>query len=115
MTRVLLIEDDARAAEAMLGAFDLRGIKSVHAATVAQAKAAYLPDSFDVLVVDYELPDGTGLDFLAFIRGSDKAVTVMYSGLDRTRELDAAGMHVDHQISKSDPFALLHVIEAVKS
>jgi two-component system, OmpR family, response regulator len=110
--RVLLVEDNFDTADSILRAMHMRGIEAVHARTVAEALAAYEPNLFDVMVVDYELPDGNGLDFLAKIRGSDKAVTVLHSGLDRSKELAASGLEVTHQISKADPFRLFDVIEA---
>lgn len=96
----------------MLRAFRLRGYEVEWAKTVAEAKSLYEPDKYDVMIMDYEVPDGTGLDFLATIRGSDKAVTVLNSGLDRSREIKASGLHVDHAFSKSDVGGLFDVIES---
>lgn len=108
--RVLLVEDDLETAASMMGAFEVRGIAAVHAASVAEAKAAYEVDGFDFFVVDYELPDGTGIDFIATIRGVDEARVILYSGLDRSKEIAASGMDIE-QMSKSDPWALLDAIE----
>lgn len=111
MPKVLLIEDNIEVADSLIRAIETRGFEVINASTVASAQAAYEVDRFDFMIIDYELPDGTGLDFLAGIRGSDKAVTILYSGLPRDRELRATGLTVDHQISKSEPHALLDVLE----
>lgn len=109
--RILLLEDDLAVADSIMRALRLRGIEGVHAKTVAEAIAAYDVDLFDVIVCDYNLPDGTGLDFLAKVRGSDKAVTVLCSGLDRSKEVAATGMQVDHILDKGKVSALWDVIE----
>ncbi len=112
MISILLLEDNIDVADSMMGAFRLRGWAATLATTVEAAKHAYTPDRFDVIVCDYELPDGVGLDFIATIRGSDKARVVLHSGLDRSREIAATGMDVD-QISKADPSALIDMITEV--
>lgn len=109
--RVLLLEDDLSVADSIMRALRLRGIEGVHASTVAGALEAYDVDLFDVIVCDYNLPDGTGLDFLAQVRGSDKATTILCSGLDRSKELAASGMHVDHVIDKGKVGELWDIIE----
>lgn len=109
--RVLLLEDKKEVADSLMDVFEFRKIDAVHVATVQAAKDVYSVDEFDVMVIDYELPDGTGLDFLASISGVDKAVTVLYSGLERSRELAASGLSVDHQVDKQRPGDLLRILD----
>lgn len=111
MAVVLLLEDDLGFAASVVGALEARGHQTVWALTVAAARHVYEPDRFDVLLCDYELPDGTGLDFLAGIRGSGGATTILWSGLDRSREVAASGLHVDHVFSKSDTLEAVQAIE----
>lgn len=111
--KILLLEDNFAGADSMLRAFALYGYDADHAKTVADARALYEPDKYDVMILDYEVPDGTGLDFLATIRGSDKAVTIINSGLDRSREIEASGLHVDHAFSKSDVDGLFDVLTGI--
>lgn len=110
MTRVLLIEDNFDTGDSIMRAMQLRSIEAVWAKSVAEALDAYGVDLYDVIVVDYELPDGTGLDFIAKVRGSDKARVVLHSGLDRSKEIKATGMEVE-QVNKSNPFGLFDIIE----
>lgn len=108
--KILLVEDNYDTADSLIRACEIRGIDVVLVRTVPEAHDAYEVDGFDVIVVDYELPGGTGLDFIAKIRGSDKARVVLHSGLSRSKEIEASGMDVE-QVSKSDPFALMDIIE----
>lgn len=108
--RVLLLEDNWMTAESIMRGLEIRGIEGVRAATVAEALEAYDVDRFDVIVCDYDLPDGTGLDFLARVRGCDKAVTVLSSGLDRSKQVEQAGLHVDFLLDKGKVGELWDVI-----
>jgi arginine deiminase len=50
---------------------------SHYATTVAEAKKQFQADSdLDLLVIDYELPDGTGRDFLEFARSIDPNIPI---------------------------------------
>lgn len=92
--KILLLDDNAGVAESMMGALAIDGHVVTHADSVAAAAREYQrvgPNWYEVLICDYELPDGTGLDFLAGIAGSDRARTVIMSGEDRTAEVEAAG------------------------
>lgn len=110
---VLVLEDNHDSGDALCRALDFRGWSFTWARNVQQAKDFYSPDQYDAMVLDFELPDGTGLDFLASIRGSDKAITILHSGLSRDKELAASGLTVDHVVSKGDPFALMDILTEV--
>lgn len=110
MTRVLFLEDNQQMADSVIRALEGRGHEVVWAGTVAQARNKYRVDEFDVMLIDYELPDGTGLDFLFGIGGSDKAVTILWSGLGREKELRESGMTVDHLLLKSATIEVLDII-----
>ena len=123
MSRVLLVEDDADVATTILGTFGLYGIEAVHAETVDRALDELdgsTGDPFAVVVLDYELPDGTGLDVADAIElidwttenrpTGDPPLVILHSGLDRSAELAASGAKVDLQISKTRPDELLAAI-----
>lgn len=112
MKRILMLEDDQPLAESITRALTLRGHEVVWVRTVAEARAAYEPDAFDVLLCDYEVPDGDGLAFLSGIRGSERAKTILWSGLHRGRELEASGLSVDCLLTKDDVGAVLDAIES---
>lgn len=114
--KILLLEDNFDVGESMVRALELRGWEIVWREDVASAVQVYGTRGssyFDVIISDWELPDGTGADFLGQIQGSDRAYTIVFSGLDRTRELDAAGLTVDAQFSKGDPISLLDKLKEI--
>jgi CheY-like chemotaxis protein len=113
VTRVLILEDSTPVIQSLIPWLEVRGAEYVCAGTVAEALQALTTGPFDFAILDYEVPDGTGLDVLAAIQTlPSKPTTILYSGLDRSAELGKAGLEVDHQISKANPFALLDVLEA---
>lgn len=110
--RILLLEDNSEFAASVGGALEARGYREVFwVSTVAEARALYEVDRFDVLLCDYELPDGTGLDFLAGIRAVDKAVAILWSGLDRSSEIAASGLDGIHAFRKDDPIEVVDLID----
>ncbi|WP_123832632.1 MULTISPECIES: sigma-54 dependent transcriptional regulator [Luteimonas] len=66
MSDLLIIDDDAGFAESIAGLARTEGFSPRLAATVAQAREALRVGS-DVLLLDIQLPDGSGLDLLAEI------------------------------------------------
>ena len=75
---ILLVEDHRDVAEIMLLLLDALGYRAVWAASVAEAHEQMREHRFDVLLIDYRLPDGTGSEFLAQLDldedGSVKAI-----------------------------------------
>lgn len=69
MTTVLLVDDDAGIRVAMGTALRRGGVEIVAAASLEEAKGILDKRSFDAVVLDYQLGDGSGLDLLRWIRG----------------------------------------------
>ena len=61
---VLLVDDDALASRSIAGQLRSRGHRVNEAQSVAAAKTLLASRSFDVCVLDYRLPDGTGFDLM---------------------------------------------------
>jgi len=89
VTTVLLVDDHELIREGLAGVIDLEDDLEViaQASTVTNALALYERLHPDVVIVDLQLQDGTGLDVLRAIRrGSDKTgvvVLTMHSGDDQ--------------------------------
>jgi putative two-component system response regulator len=89
--RVLIVDDDesvARLLELVLGA---EGYECVRAGSIAQARARLFDGTFDVMLCDVGLPDGSGLDLVeeAITRNAHMAAVVV-SGLDEVALADRA-------------------------
>jgi len=86
---VLLVDDHELIRQGLARAFEREeGLEVVgQAGTVAQALAAYADLLPDVVVTDLQLPDGTGLDIVRSVRGSNATVGLvvltMHAGDDQ--------------------------------
>jgi two-component system aerobic respiration control sensor histidine kinase ArcB len=63
--RVLLVEDHSDVAKATIHMLHALGCEVMLAGTVASALAAAAAERFCLVLIDYHLPDGTGVDLLA--------------------------------------------------
>ena len=79
--RILLVEDHADTAEAMVDLLALLGHRITTAASVAEALAAAgTSDGFDLVVSDLGLPDGSGLDLMRELSGRHGLRGIALSG-----------------------------------
>ena len=91
--RVLIVEDDAVLQNGLTVGLGLHGIAAEAVDTCADALAALATTSFDAVVLDIMLPDGSGFDVLRELRQRNDAVPVLLltardTVADRIRGLD---------------------------
>jgi DNA-binding response OmpR family regulator len=77
MAKILLVEDDALAAEMLVDFLENERYSVEHADTATQAKGLLKVYGYDVLVLDWELPDGTGIDILKTFRNDGGRTPVL--------------------------------------
>lgn len=90
--RLLVVEDDAALADALVGALSRRGIAADHAATVADAEHMLATAHYAALLLDMGLPDEDGLALLARLRRRGVAVPVIVTTARGTTEERIAGL-----------------------
>jgi signal transduction histidine kinase len=66
--KILIVDDDANIREGVGDILDASGYETAQAATGAEAVAKVAKASFDVILMDYNLTDGTGIDAIKQIR-----------------------------------------------
>jgi len=91
--KILLLEDDAETAAAVSAGLRREGHQTVVAGDVASAEHAIVESQFDAAVLDVTLPDGSGYEVLAALRGrSPEAFALMLTARgtveDRVEGLD---------------------------
>ncbi len=69
MANLLLVEDDTTFSELLQGFLSKKGHKVDTSSKVKQAVKALELKEYDLLLLDYRLPDGTGLDVLTAAKG----------------------------------------------
>jgi len=113
--RVLLIEDDARLADVLLGGLRGQGYAVDHATTAEDAAWLATEVAFDALILDIGLPDGDGIDLCARLRADGiwapiLLLTARQSIMERVRGLDAGA---DDYVVK--PFAFAEVLARLRA
>jgi len=74
MAKILLVEDDLTFAQMLQGFLQKHGHKPTHAQNVNTGIKLLEQNDFELLLLDYRLADGTGLDVLAKTRDLGKSV-----------------------------------------
>ena len=104
MHRILLLEDDGALGRGICLALQTQQVQIRLCASLAQAKAAW-PGEYDLLILDVNLPDGSGLDFLHLVRRSSAVPVIMLTANDLEMDI-VTGLEsgADDYITK--PFSL---------
>ena len=74
---VLLIEDNAATRFGFVRYFIKDGYEIVEASTLAEASVALATKHFDIMILDINLPDGSGIDFIDTARVSDPCLPII--------------------------------------
>ena len=75
--KILLIEDNEGARFGFVRYFSMSGYTVSEAGTISAAVEALEKQSFDAIVLDINLPDGSGIDFIDTIREHDMSIPII--------------------------------------
>ena len=118
MTRILLADDHPMiqaAVEAMLRGSDYELVAK--AGSGAEALEAIAEHNPEIIVLDVQMPDGTGLDVLRKLRsdGDDRSIVLLTASIDEAGFAEALKLKVDGVLLKtSDPALLLDCLDSVR-
>jgi two-component system, NtrC family, response regulator HydG len=86
MKKLLIVEDDIAYAKILVSFLTRKGYAVVHKTNVKDAGKIFQRENFDLFLLDYRLPDGTGLEFLQLVKGRDPdAPAVIMTGFNDVR------------------------------
>ena len=74
---LLLVEDNAAARFGFVRYFSKDGYEIIEAANLAEAAVALATRHFDIMILDINLPDGSGIDFIHTARASDPFIPII--------------------------------------
>ncbi|MGM9566687.1 MAG: response regulator transcription factor [Clostridia bacterium] len=105
MQKILLLEDDVALGNGIVLALNSESAKIILCRTMAEAQKAYRPNDFHLLIIDINLPDGSGLDFLREVRQNDGVPIILLTANDMEMDI-VTGLEsgADDYITK--PFSL---------
>lgn len=85
--RILIVEDDPILSDGLVAGLGLHGWAADDVATCFDAEAAMAAATFDAVVLDVMLPDGSGIELLQRLRRSgDRTPVILLTALDETRD-----------------------------
>jgi len=95
--KILIVDDERFIRQTLAEALRFWGYESIQAATVAEAKSVFAEENPGVVLLDIDLPDGSGLDILTEIKQQNpETIAVMVTGnvgLDNTIAALRGGAH----------------------
>lgn len=86
--KILLLEDHGYTSQAMTRLLTARGHRVQSAGTIKAAKEMVGRESFDLMLCDLGLPDGTGMDFLRDVRKQVKTPAIALSGFGMEEDVE---------------------------
>ena len=114
MKRIFFVEDDLSLIHGLSFALRQQGYEIVNARTCLEAETLWQNDSYDLVILDVTLPDGSGYDLCRLIRQSSKVPILFLTAADEETDvimgLDIGG---DDYITK--PFNILEVKARIKA
>ncbi|HEY1230579.1 MAG TPA: hybrid sensor histidine kinase/response regulator, partial [Ramlibacter sp.] len=104
--RLLLVEDNADAAETIVMCLESYGYRVTHVATCAEAVRTARQQPFDIVLTDLGLPDGSGIDVGRAL--SKSLPVVALSGYGATPDLQRSKMagFAGHLVKPAEPQAI---------
>ena len=113
--KILVTEDDVFLRDGLCEMLKKEGYDVVAAGTIEDAKASFLKESFNLIILDVMLPDGNGFDMCAFIREKNENVPILFltacdDEIQVVRGLDAGA---DDYVTK--PFKLLELLSRIRA
>lgn len=105
MQKILLLEDDLAMGNGVRMALQAPDLQVELCRTLAQARKIYGADCFDLLMLDVNLPDGSGLDWLEELRRASAVPVILLTANDMEMDVvNGLESGADDYITK--PFSL---------
>ena len=106
MKQVLLVEDDPLIGQTLSLSLPYRGFSVFLADSVARAREAIETHPFDLVILDLQLPDGSGFDLCRILRAGDSLLPILIitARTDEASAVRSLSLGADDHIRK--PFGL---------
>lgn len=112
-TKILIVEDDIHINKGLLIALDNINSSITSCFSIKEAKE-FLNNNPDIILLDLNLPDGDGLDFIKYIRKKSKALIIIISAKnDESTMVLGLRLGADDYITK--PFSLIVIKEKINN
>jgi two-component system, OmpR family, phosphate regulon response regulator PhoB len=109
---ILIVEDDPQIAAAIQGALEDEGYDARVAGNVAEASAMFTERAPSMILLDWNLPDGSGEDVVRAVRPRNSSVPIVV--MSAARDAIVASYAVDARDRLAKPFDLDRLVALVR-
>lgn len=114
MTKILLVEDDSLIREPLALQLEKFGFSVKFCASLTEARAVDIR-KFELIILDWELPDGEGLDFLRELRMSGHKLPVIFLTARTDLSDKVAGLELGANDYLTKPFEPRELVARIRS
>ena len=112
--RVLLVEDDEAIGMGLTYSLEKEGYEIVTAKNAAEARSAWMPEKYDICVLDINLPDGSGYDICRCIKQSEDVPVIFLTAVDAEVNV-VMGLEIGADDYICKPFRVGELMARIKS
>ena len=105
MQKILLLEDDITLGSGIRLALQSPSVQITLCRTLAQAQNAVADNSYDLLILDINLPDGSGLELLEQVRKTSRVPVILLTANDLEMDV-VTGLEAGADDYITKPFSL---------
>ena len=109
---ILIVEDDPEIAVAIQGALEDEGYQAHIAGSVAEANTMFEAHAPSMILLDWNLPDGSGEDVVRAVRPRNASVPIVV--MSAARDAIVASYSVDARDRLAKPFELDRLVALVR-
>ena len=115
MENILIVEDDPILGRGINLTLELEGYKVVWAKTLAQARESLTKNEVQLILLDFNLPDGHGLEFLKEFRKTNSSMAVVILTAQTDEESVVAGLNAGANDYLRKPFGNKELVARIKN
>lgn len=113
MYRILLVEDDESLAMGIEFTLDEEGYKIFRAGTLEDGKRIFEAEALDLIILDVNLPDGSGYDLCKYIRTQSEVPIMFLTALDEEVNI-VLGLEIGGDDYMTKPFGVREFLSRIK-
>jgi DNA-binding response OmpR family regulator len=113
--KLLLVEDNIELGESLKSTLELKGLHCDWAMSISQADSQIEIVDYDIMIVDWMLPDGEGHDFIKGLREADSDIPIIMLTAKRDVEDKIEGLNSGCDDYLTKPFDVNELLARVRA